>query len=134
MLLPSGQRANRAPAQVGDAHEVECFLDSFAHHCGRNSELLHAVGELLFDRVRHESVDRILHDDAYDTSHLTRRMRSCVETGDRDSSRQDATGEVRHQTIDRAEQRRLPDPRPTDDQAHLAFGDVQRDLSERRHC
>ena len=57
---------DRAAAQVGDAHQVERFLDPFAHRDGGDAELFHAVGDLVLDPVGDEGGDRVLADVAHD--------------------------------------------------------------------
>ena len=55
LLLAAGEGAQVARPEVRDAEQVEGLLDAAAHRAGRCPELLHAVGELLLDRVGDEA-------------------------------------------------------------------------------
>ena len=74
LLLPAGERAQVAGAQVGDAEQVEGLLDPAAHGVGGQAELLHAVGELLLDGVGDEAGGRVLPDVPDDVGALARRL------------------------------------------------------------
>ena len=130
LLLAARQRAERPVAERGEPEEVERLLDALAHHVGRQRELLHPVRELFLDGVGDESGERVLADDADDVGELARRMRARVATVDEHAAREVAAGEVRDQPVDRAEQRRLADARPADDEHELAFGDREVDVAE----
>ena len=62
LLLAARQLEEGPVPELGDAEEVERLLDPLAHDLGRDGQLLHAVGELLFDGVGHEAGQRILPD------------------------------------------------------------------------
>ena len=60
LLLATGQLPQGGAAQVGDAQHVERLLDPLAHRRRAESELLHAVGQLLLDGVGDEAGERVL--------------------------------------------------------------------------
>ena len=126
---PESARSGRSRS-VGQPEEVERLLDALAHHVGRQRELLHPVRELFLDGVGDESGERVLADDADDVGELTRRVRARFATVDEHAAREVAAGEVGDQPVDRAEQRRLADARPADDEHELAFGDREVDVAE----
>ena len=74
LLLAAGQAAQGAGAEVGDAEQVERLLDPAAHRLGGRAELLHAVGQLLLDRVGDEPGERVLADVADEVRPLARRL------------------------------------------------------------
>ena len=115
--LAAGERAQRPVPQVGQPEQVEGLLDALPHDGTRQAEALHAVRELLLDEVGDEPGQRVLADDADDVGELARRMGSGVAAGDRDPSGEQATREVRDETVDRAQQRRLAGAGRPDDQA-----------------
>ena len=113
----------RAVPEVGEPEQVESLLDALAHDVGGDRELLHAVRELFLERVGDAAGERILRDDAHDVGELAWRMGARVAPVDGDPAAQLAAGEVRDQTVDRAEQRRLPASGGADHHAELAGGD-----------
>ena len=74
LLLAAGDLVQGAVAELGETEQIERLLDPLAHHVGGNGELLHAVGELLLDRVGDEPGQRVLPDDADDVGELAGRM------------------------------------------------------------
>jgi hypothetical protein len=62
LLLPAGQRGQRAVAQLGEAEQVECLLDAAPHDRLREADRLHGVGQLVLDGVGDEPGDRVLAD------------------------------------------------------------------------
>ena len=130
--LPGRQLMQRAVPQLGEAEEVERLFHALAHHRRRDRELLHAVGELLLERVGDTSGEWILGDDAHDVGQLARRMRTRVATVDGDAPAQTATGEVGNQAVDRAEQRRLSATGRADHDAELTGRDHEVDVAQRR--
>ena len=74
LLLAAREGAQVAGAQVGDAQQVERLLDPAAHGLRRGAELLHAVGELLLDRVGDEPGERVLADVPDEVGPLARRL------------------------------------------------------------
>ena len=132
LLLPARQLVQGPTAQVGDAQQVERLLHALAHHVRRDGELLHPVGQLLFDGVGHEAGQRVLSDHPDDVGQLARRMVCRVAAIDHDPASQRAAGEVRDKAVDRPQQRRLADARATDDHAQLALRDAQRDVPQHR--
>ena len=124
----SVSRGGRAGRQ---AEQVEGLLHAAAHDVGRQAEGLHAVGELVLDRVGDEAGERVLRDDADDVGELARRVGAGVAAGDGDAARQRAAGEVRHEPVDARSRVDLPvrcGPRP----AQLALGHVQVDVGQHR--
>ena len=87
LLLPAGQGAERAVAQVGEAEQVQDLLDALAHDRRIEREVLHRVRELLLDGVGHEPGDRVLADVADDIGELARRVGPRVAAVDRDRAR-----------------------------------------------
>ena len=132
LLLPAGQRRQRAVADVGEPEQVEHLLDPLAHHVGRQPQLLHAVGELLLQGVGHEAGERVLADDPDEVGELARRVRTGVAPVDEHPAAQGAAGEVRDQAVDRAEQGRLAGAGGADRDAQLALGHDQVDLAQGR--
>ena len=82
--LAGRELVQRAVTKLGQAEQVERLLDALAHHVGRDRELLHAVRELLLERVGDAARERILGDDADEVGQLARRMRAGVATVDGD--------------------------------------------------
>ena len=105
--LARRELVQRAVAQVGQPEQVERLLDALAHHARLDRELLHAVRELFLERVGDAARERILRDDADDVGQLARRDACGVAAVDRHPAAERAAGEVRHESVDRAEQRRL---------------------------
>ena len=128
LLLAAREVAQRTRAQVGDAEQVEGLLDPLAHHVGRQAQLLHRVGELLFDGVGDEARERILSHVPDDLGHVPGLVLSRVTAVDRDATYKMASGEVGDESVDRAEQRRLARSCRTDDEAELALVDRQIDV------
>ena len=122
-------RSGRA-AQLGDAEEVECLLDPLAHDVGRQAELLHRVRELFLDSVGDEPGERILADVADRLGHVAGLVLACVATVDDHSADEVAAGEVGHQAVERAEQRRLARARRPDHQAELTLVDREVDVAQ----
>ena len=128
LQLARGELVERAVAEVGEAEQVEGLLDALAHHVGRDRELFHAVRELFFERVGHAAGEWILGQHAHDVGELARRVRARIAAVDRHASAEHAAGEVRHQTVDRAEQGRLAGSGAADHHAQLARGNRQVDV------
>ena len=84
--------------------QVERLLDPLAHHRLGHRELLHGVGQLLLHRVGDEAGQRVLADHADDVGEVARRVVAGVATVDDDPPGQVATGEVRHEPVDRTEE------------------------------
>ena len=95
LLLSAGERAQRAPAQLGDAQQVEGLLHPLPHDGLGHRELLHGVGQLLLHRVHHEAGQRVLPDHAHDVGEVARRVVARVSTVDDDAAGQVSAGEVR---------------------------------------
>ena len=121
-----------AAAQLGDAEQVERLLHPLAHHGLGDRELLHRVGQLLLDRVGHEAGQRVLPDHADDVGEVAGRMGAGVAAVDDHPAGEVPAGEVRHEPVDRAEQRRLAGAGRADDHAQLALGDLEVDVAEHR--
>ncbi len=132
LLLTARDLVQRAVAQLREPEQVERLLDALAHHGGRDRELLHAVGELLLDGVGDETRQRILTDDTDDVGELARRVRRRIAAADGDPTFEQPAGEVRDETVDRAEERRLARTGAPDDEAQLAFGNVQIHVAQHR--
>ena len=73
----------------------------------RDGQLLHAVGELLLDGVGDEACQRVLPDHADRLRELARRVVGGDPARRRARALDVAAGEVRHQPVDDAQQRRL---------------------------
>ena len=121
-----------AVAQLGDAEQVERLLHPLAHHGSGDGELLHRVGQLLLHGVGDEAGQRVLPDHADHVGQVAGRVVAGVAAVDDDPPGQVAAGEVRHQPVDRAEQRRLPRPGRPDDDAQLALGHREVDVAQHR--
>ena len=132
LLLSSGQGAQVAVAEVGDAEQVERLLDPAAHRGCRQPELLHPEGELFLDRVGDEPRGRVLPDVPDDVRPLPRRPVEHALPVDDDVAGQGAAGERRHQAGDHPEQGRLADAGGTGEQHQLAVVDGQVDVVEDR--
>ena len=74
---------------------------------GGDAERLHAVGQLLLDRVGDEAGERVLPDVPDDVGEVARPVLAGVAAGDGHPAGQQPAGEVRHQPVDGAQQRRL---------------------------
>ncbi len=130
LLLAPGQGAQVAGAQGGDAEQVERLLDPAAHGVRRDAELLHAVGELLLDRVGDEARDRVLADVADDVRALARREVDDAPAVEQDVPGEGAAAEARHQPGEHAEQGGLADPGAPGDEHQLALVEGQVDAVE----
>ena len=125
--LAAGERGDGPVAQLGEAQQVQGLLDAAAHHVGGEAQRLHAVGEFVLDGVGDEVGQRVLAHGADDIGEFARLVGAGVPAGDRDPAAQGAAGEVRYETGDGAQQRRLADPGRADEQAQFALGDGQVD-------
>ena len=130
LLLAAGERAQVAGAQVGDAEQVEGLLDPAAHRLGGGAELLHAVGELLLDRVGDEPGERVLADVADEVRPLARRLLDDAGAVEQHVAAEDAAGEARHQAGDDAEQGGLADAGAARDEDQLALVEGEVDVAE----
>ena len=124
------QRAERAPAQRGDAEQVEHVLDPAAHHVGRDAEVLHRVRELVLDGVGDEARGRVLTDHTDTIGQLPGR-RHGGDPVDGDAPEQRAAGEVGDEPVHRAQQRRLAGTGLADDEEEVALVDREVDVDER---
>ena len=130
LLLPARQGAQVSVPQVGDAEQVEGLLDPAPHGLGREPELLHAVGELLLDRVGDESGQRVLADVPDRVRPLPRRRVQHRHPVEQYVAPERAAREPRHQPGHHPEQGRLPGPGRPGDQDQLTLLDRQRDVRE----
>ena len=121
LLLAAREGAQVAGAQVGDAQQVERLLDAAAHGLRSGAELLHAVGELLLDRVGDEPGERVLADVPDEVRPLARRLVDDAAPVEQDVAGEDPAGEARHEAGDDAEQRGLADAGPAGDEDQLAL-------------
>ena len=133
LLLAAGELGQRAVAQVGQPEQVERLLDALAHDAGGDRELLHAVRELLLDRVGDEARERVLPDDADDVGELARRVRRACR-GRRPCTRRRASPPVKCGTspLIAPSSVDLPDAGRADDEAQLALVDVEVDVAQHR--
>ena len=132
LLLAAGQLGERPVPQVGEPEQVEGLLDALAHHGGCQPQRLHAVGELVLDVVGDEAGQRVLADEADHVGEVARPVGGGVPAVDDDPAGQGAAGEVRHQAVDGAQQRRLAGAGAAHRPAQLALGDGQVDAGEHR--
>ena len=132
LLLAAGQRTERSAAQGLEPEEIEGLLDAFAHDRGGHGELFHGVGELVFDGVGDEAVDRVLHDHADHVGEIAGPVVAGVVPVDGDAPGEGAAGEVGNQSVDGAQECRLARAGATDDEAELALDDVHVDVAQRR--
>ena len=130
LLLPARERPQRARAQLRDPEQVEGLLDAFAHHLGRQAELLHRVGELFLDRVGDEPREWVLSDIADGLGHVAWLVLARVEAADDNTAREMAAGEVGHETVDRAEQAGLAGSGRPDHKTELALVDREVDVAQ----
>lgn len=130
LLLAARELVQGAMPQIGQPQQIQGLLHALAHGGGRYGQLLHRVGQFLLDGVGHETVQRVLAHHAHHIGEFTRRMVRGVTAVDRDPPVQGAAGEVRHQAVDGAEQRRLADPGVPDDQTQLTLVHRQTDIAQ----
>ena len=130
LLLAAGEGAQVARAQVGDAEQVERLLDPAAHRLRSGAELLHAVGELLLDRVGDEPGERVLADVPDEVRPLARRLVDDAAPVEQDVAGEDPAGEARHQAGDDAEQRGLADAGAAGDEDQLALLEGEVDVAQ----
>ncbi len=102
LLLPAGEGAQVAVAQVGDAQQVEGLLDAATHRGRLEPELLHPVGQLLLDGVGDEAGGRVLPDVADDVRALARRTLEDADAVEEHVAGEDAAGERGHQPVQHA--------------------------------
>src|SRR5690606_5687251 len=98
-LLPTGEGAQRAAAEVGDTEQVEGLLDAATHLRGREAELLHGVGDLLLHDVGDEPREGVLPDVADGGGELPRGEGRDVAAVDEDASGADAAGEAGDEVV-----------------------------------
>ncbi len=127
LLLAAGQLVQRPVPQLGQAQQVEGLLHPLAHHLRRDGQLLHRVGEFLLHRVGGEPGQRVLPHHAHHVGEFARRMVRGVPPVDRHPAVQGTAGEVRHQAVHGAQERRLAGAGPAHHQAQLTFRDRQFD-------
>ncbi len=127
LLLAAGERAQGAPAQLGQAQQVEGLLDPAPHHGGGQAQRLHAVGEFVLHGVGDEVRDRVLADGADQVGEFARAVVAGVAAVDGDPAGQLTAGEVRDEAADGAQQGGLAGAGRTDQQAQFALGDGQVD-------
>ncbi len=119
---PDSVRSGRL-SQLGDAEQVERLLDPLAHDVGGHGQLLHGVGQLLLHRVGDEARQGVLAHHAHHVGQLAGRVGAGVAPVDHDPPGEVAAGEVGHQAVDGAEERRLAGAGRAHDDAQLALGD-----------
>ena len=105
--------------------QIEGVLDPPSHRARRDAEVLHRVGQLVLDDVAHEARRRVLAHHADQVGELTRREGASRPSSYPDLAGEPATGEVRHESVDRAEKGRLARTGGTDHQTELAFVDPE---------
>jgi hypothetical protein len=115
-----------------ETQQVQGVLHPAPHHLRIETEVLHGVGELVLDHVGHEAGGGILAHHADHVGELTGRELPGGPSVDQDLAGQAPTGEVGHQAVDGAEQRRLPRAGGSHHDAELAFAESQVDPIERR--
>ena len=130
LLLPAGERAQVPVTQVGDAEQVEGLLDAAPHRLRRQPELLHAVGELLLDRVGDEAGQRVLADVPDRMRPFARRRVQTPTTVEENVTPERPAGEPRHQPGHDAQQCGLPGSGRPGHQDQLALFDQQRHVVE----
>jgi len=133
LLLAARQLVQGAIAKTGNAEQVERLFHPLTHHTCRQTQLLHRVGELFFYGVGHETGQRILADHPHHVGQFPRRMGSGISTVDDDPSGESATGEMRHEAIYRAEERRLTDSGLAHHESKLAFDYLHRHCAKDRN-
>ena len=105
LLLAPGEVAQRTAPDVGEAEQVERLLHPSAHRGRVDSEGFHPVGDLLLDRVGDERGGGVLHHEPDEVGEVARAVAAGVASVDADPAVQGATGEVRDETVDAAQQR-----------------------------
>ena len=103
-----------------------------AHCLGVHAEVLHGVGELVFDRVRDKARIGVLADVADGIGEVTGTIFVGAATVDGYRSVETATGEVGDETVHAAEQRRLAGASRSDDQGQMTLFDREVHVLERR--
>ncbi len=131
LLLPAGEGAQRAVAQVGEAEQVEGLLHPAAHDVAGQSQRLHAVGEFVLHRVGDEVCQRVLPHGADQVGEFARPVLAGVPAADGDPAVQHPAGEVRHQAADRPQQGGLAGARRPHQQAEFTLGDGEVDPAQR---
>ena len=130
LLLAAGEPAQVARTQVGDAEQVEGLLDASPHGVGRQAELLHAVGELLLDRVGDETRGGVLADVPDVVGPLARRGADDARAVEEHVAGEAPARESRDEAADDAEQRRLARAGRSGDEHELALVDGEVDVVE----
>ena len=102
LLLPTGEFTQWSIAQISNAEYVEDLFNPAPHGVARQTQLLHAIGQLFLDCVSDKARQGILAHHANHSGEFARTMRGRVETTDRDATLQTSSGEVRHHTVDRS--------------------------------
>jgi len=112
------------------SEQIEGVLDPPPHHIRRQAEIFHRIGELVLDDIGHEACGWILANHADHVSELARREFTSRPPIDQDLAREPSPGEVRHEAVDCAQQRRLSRTRGTDHHAELSLADGKVDPIE----
>jgi hypothetical protein len=70
-------------AKFVQTEQIENVFNPSTHHIGRNTEVLHRIGQFIFNEVGHETGSRILAYDANDIGEIARsNIRSCSAIDD----------------------------------------------------
>jgi len=100
-------------------------LDATTHRCGGDTDVLHGVGEFVLDSFGHKAGQRVLADVPDHVGQFAGPVLTGRPPADGHGAGQRAAAEVRHQTVDGAQQGRLARPRLPDDDAQLALGNLE---------
>ncbi len=111
---------------------VEHVLDAPAHRRRVDAEVLHGVSELVLDRVRHEGGVAVLAHIADGIGQVAGAVLLGAAPVNRHRAAETAAGEVRHETVDAAQQGRLPRAGGADREGEMTLLDVEGHVRERR--
>jgi len=83
-------------AKFMQTKQIENVFNPSTHHIRRNAEILHRVGQFIFNKVSHEAGSRILSYDTNDIGKITRSNIRSRSTIDDHRPGKDSTGKPRH--------------------------------------
>jgi len=130
LLLPAGQVVHQPLAQGEQIQPGQRFVHALVHLLRRHAPLLQRQGDLLLDALDDELRLRILEDQAHPAGQHRRPFAEGVVPGDAHGAGTATAGEVRHQAVQRAQQRGLAGARASSHQHEFSRADVQRDVAQ----
>ena len=132
LQLATGELGRLAAPEVERIHRFERPLDPRPDLARRNADVFEPEGDLVRDDGHHDLVLGILEDRRNGAGKLGRPGPPSIEPGDDDPTREAAPVEVRHESGERAQQRRLAGPGGTEESHDLSRLERQRHVPQRR--